>query len=125
MLTISLLTSLLLFLPQDFITYITINKHNGRTMLHTLTYGRNIGTTLCIRFRLGTVLSEVLDANFDGYTVQDAMGSWKSCQRTARSCLSILTTQTYQGLCTTIQRYVSTGSSWSIYYSNTNGVYLT
>ena len=81
MLTISLLTSLLLFLPQDFMNLYNYqtNTIRGRTMLHTLTYGRNIGTTGYVSdLDWELYCQEVLDANFDGYTVQDAMGSWKS-----------------------------------------------
>jgi len=49
-------------------------------MLHTLTFGRNIGDNTGYVSDLDWELycQEVLDANFDGYTVQDAMGSWKS-----------------------------------------------
>ena len=48
-------------------------------MLHHLTYGRNIGENGYVtdhdwdRYR-----REVLDKNFDGYTIQDATGTWKS-----------------------------------------------
>ena len=48
-------------------------------MLHTLTFGRNIGTqgyVTALDWEL--YCQEVLDSNFDGYTIQDAMGSWKS-----------------------------------------------
>ena len=48
-------------------------------MLHTLTYGRNIGTQGYVTdLDWELYCQEVLDANFNGYTVQDAMGSWKS-----------------------------------------------
>ena len=48
-------------------------------MLHTLTYGRNIGTQGYVSdLDWELYCQEVLDANFDGYTIQDAMGSWKS-----------------------------------------------
>ena len=48
-------------------------------MLHTLTYGRNIGTQGYVTdLDWELYCQEVLDANFDGFTVQDAMGSWKS-----------------------------------------------
>ena len=48
-------------------------------MLHTLTYGRNIGTHGYVSdLDWELYCQEVLDANFDGYTIQDAMGSWKS-----------------------------------------------
>ena len=48
-------------------------------MLHTLTYGRNIGTQGYVTdLDWELYCQEVLDANFDGYTVQDAMGTWKS-----------------------------------------------
>ena len=48
-------------------------------MLHTLTYGRNIGTQGYVTdLDWELYCQEVLDANFDGYTIQDAMGSWKS-----------------------------------------------
>ena len=50
-----------------------------RTMLHHLTFGRNIGTQGYVTdLDWELYCQEVLDANFDGYTVQDAMGSWKS-----------------------------------------------
>ena len=48
-------------------------------MLHTLTYGRNIGTSGYVSdLDWELYCQEVLDANFNGYTIQDAMGSWKS-----------------------------------------------
>ena len=48
-------------------------------MLHTLTYGRNIGSLHAVSdLDWELYCQEVLDANFDGYTVYDAMGSWKS-----------------------------------------------
>ena len=48
-------------------------------MLHHLTYGRNIGTQGYVTdLDWELYCQEVLDANFNGYTVQDAMGSWKS-----------------------------------------------
>jgi len=49
-------------------------------MLHTLTFGRNIGDNQDYVTDLDWEMycQEVLDANFDGYTIQDAMGSWKS-----------------------------------------------
>ena len=48
-------------------------------MLHHLTLGRNIGDTGYVSdLDWELYCQEVLDANFDGYTVQDAMGSWKS-----------------------------------------------
>ena len=48
-------------------------------MLHTLTFGRNIGTQGYVTdLDWELYCQEVLDANFNGYTVQDAMGSWKS-----------------------------------------------
>ena len=48
-------------------------------MLHTLTYGRNIGSIHGVSdLDWELYCQEVLDANFDGYTVYDAMGSWKS-----------------------------------------------
>ena len=48
-------------------------------MLHHLTYGRNIGTTGYVTdLDWELYCQEVLDANFSGYTIQDAMGSWKS-----------------------------------------------
>ncbi len=47
-------------------------------MLHTLTYGRNIGTQGYVTdLDWELYCQEVLDANFDGYTIQDAMGLWK------------------------------------------------
>ena len=47
-------------------------------MLHHLTLGRNIGTQGYVTdLDWELYCQEVLDANFDGYTVQDAMGSWK------------------------------------------------
>ena len=49
-------------------------------MLHHLTLGRTIGDNQDYVTDLDWELycQEVLDANFDGYTIQDAMGSWKS-----------------------------------------------
>ena len=49
-------------------------------MLHHLTLGRTIGDNQDYVTDLDWEMycQEVLDANFDGYTVQDAMGSWKS-----------------------------------------------
>ena len=48
-------------------------------MLHHLTLGRNIGEDGYVSdLDWELYCQEVLDANFDGYTVQDAMGSWKS-----------------------------------------------
>jgi len=48
-------------------------------MLHHLTLGRNIGDSGYVSdLDWELYCQEVLDANFDGYTVQDAMGSWKS-----------------------------------------------
>ena len=48
-------------------------------MLHTLTYGRNIGTSGYVSdVDWELFWQEVLDANFNGDTIQDAMGSWKS-----------------------------------------------
>ena len=51
-------------------------------MLHHLTFGRNIpkrgagGYVSDVDWQM--YCDEVLDANFDGYTVQDAVGTWKS-----------------------------------------------
>ena len=50
----------------------------GRNMLHHLTLGRNTPTGYVSDLDWELYCQEVLDANFDGYTVQDAMGSWKS-----------------------------------------------
>ena len=49
-------------------------------MLHHLTLGRTIGDNQDYVTDLDWEMycQEVLDANFDGYTVYDAMGSWKS-----------------------------------------------
>ena len=48
-------------------------------MLHHLTFGRNIGTQGYVTdLDWELYCQEVLDSNFDGYTIQDAMGSWKS-----------------------------------------------
>ena len=48
-------------------------------MLHHLTLGRNIGEDGYVSdLDWELYCQEVLDANFEGYTVQDAMGSWKS-----------------------------------------------
>ena len=49
-------------------------------MLHHLTLGRNIGDNQDYVTDLDWEMycQEVLDANFDGYTVYDAMGTWKS-----------------------------------------------
>ena len=49
-------------------------------MLHHLTLGRTIGDNQDYVTDLDWQMycEEVLDANFDGYTVYDAMGSWKS-----------------------------------------------
>ena len=48
-------------------------------MLHHLTLGRNIGENGYVSdLDWELYCQEVLDANFEGYTVQDAMGSWKS-----------------------------------------------
>ena len=80
MLTISLLTSLLLFTPQEFLNlYNSITHITGRSMLHHLTLGRNTpsgGYVTDLDWQM--YCQEVLDANFDGYTIQDATGTWKS-----------------------------------------------
>ena len=49
-------------------------------MLHHLTLGRTIGDNQDYVTDLDWEMycQEVLDSNFDGYTVYDAMGSWKS-----------------------------------------------
>ena len=49
-------------------------------MLHHLTLGRTISDNQDYVTDLDWQMycEEVLDANFDGYTVYDAMGSWKS-----------------------------------------------
>ena len=51
-------------------------------MLHHLTFGRTIprkgGDDYVTDLDWQMYCEEVLDANFDGYTVYDAMGSWKS-----------------------------------------------
>ena len=48
-------------------------------MLHTLTFGRNIASVHGVSdLDWQMYCQEVLDANFDGYTVYDAMGTWKS-----------------------------------------------
>ena len=48
-------------------------------MLHTLTFGRNIASIHAVSdLDWELYCQEVLDSNFDGYTVYDAMGSWKS-----------------------------------------------
>ena len=58
---------------------LSTNTISNRTMLHTLTFGRNIGTQGYVTdLDWELYCQEVLDSNFDGYTVQDAMGSWKS-----------------------------------------------
>ena len=77
-------------------------------MLHTLTYGRNIGTQGYVTdLDWEMYCQEVLDANFDGYTVQDAMGSWKSMpEDTKIVIINTDNTRQGQGLCTTIQRNV-------------------
>ena len=58
---------------------LSTNTISNRTMLHHLTFGRNIGTQGYVTdLDWELYCQEVLDSNFDGYTVQDAMGSWKS-----------------------------------------------
>ena len=58
---------------------IQLSTITGRSMLHTLTYGRNIGTQGYVTdLDWELYCQEVLDSTFAGYTVQDAMGSWKS-----------------------------------------------
>jgi len=64
---VTLYTTRVSKLIQLSITHIT-----GRSMLHTLTYGRNIGTTGYVSdLDWELYCQEVLDANFDGYTVQE------------------------------------------------------
>ena len=55
-------------------------------MLHHLTLGRTIGDNQDYVTDLDWQMycEEVLDANFDGYTVYDAMGSWKSQPENAK-----------------------------------------
>ena len=71
-------------------------------MLHHLTFGRNIGTQ-CYVTDLDWELycQEVLDANFDGYTVQDAMGSWKSMPEDSKVVI-IDTNDTQNEICLTL-----------------------
>ena len=47
-------------------------------MLYHLTYGRNTPTGHVSDLDWQMYCQEVLDANFDGYTIQDATGTWKS-----------------------------------------------
>ena len=51
-------------------------------MLHHLTFGRNIqrkgGNDYVTDLDWQMYCEEVLDANFDGYTITDANGCWKS-----------------------------------------------
>ena len=47
-------------------------------MLHTLTYGRNTPTGYVSDLDWELYCQEVLDATFNGYTIQDAMGSGKT-----------------------------------------------
>ena len=48
-------------------------------MLHHLTLGRNIGEDGYVTDHdWDTYRREVLDKNFEGYTIQDATGTWKS-----------------------------------------------
>ena len=48
-------------------------------MLHTLTFGRNIGSIHAVTdLDWERYCQEVLDANFDGYTITDAVGTWQS-----------------------------------------------
>ena len=47
-------------------------------MLHHLTYGRNTPDGYVNDLDWEMYCQEVLDSHFDGYTVYDAMGTWKS-----------------------------------------------
>ena len=47
-------------------------------MLYHLTYGRNTPTGHVSDLDWQMYCQEVLDANFDGYTIQDAVGTWQS-----------------------------------------------
>jgi len=47
-------------------------------MLHHLTYGRNTPDGYVTDLDWEMYCQEVLDSHFDGYTVYDAMGTWKS-----------------------------------------------
>ena len=47
-------------------------------MLYHLTYGRNTPTGHVSDLDWQIYCQEVLDANFDGYTIQDAVGTWQS-----------------------------------------------
>ena len=47
-------------------------------MLYHLTLGRNTPTGRVSDLDWQMYCQEVLDANFDGYTIQDATGTWKS-----------------------------------------------
>ena len=70
----TLYTTRVLKLIQLSITHIT-----GRSMLHHLTLGRSKpdgGYVTDLDWQM--YCQEVLDANFDGYTITDAVGTWKS-----------------------------------------------
>ena len=48
-------------------------------MLHHLTYGRSIGQDGYVSdLDWEMYCKEVLDSHFDGYTIQDAVGTWQS-----------------------------------------------
>tara|TARA_B000000609_G_scaffold58238_1_gene43141 strand:+ start:2620 stop:2901 length:282 start_codon:yes stop_codon:yes gene_type:complete len=48
-------------------------------MLHHLTYGRNIGEDGYVSdLDWEMYCKEVLDSHFEGYTIQDAVGTWQS-----------------------------------------------
>ena len=48
-------------------------------MLHHLTYGRSIGKDGYVSdLDWEMYCKEVLDSHFDGYTIQDAVGTWQS-----------------------------------------------
>ena len=47
-------------------------------MLHHLTLGRNTPSGYVSDLDWELYCQEVLDSHFDGYTVYDAMGTWKS-----------------------------------------------
>ena len=47
-------------------------------MLYHLTYGRNTPTGHVSDLDWQMYCQEVLDANFEGYTIQDAVGTWQS-----------------------------------------------
>ena len=60
--------------------YNAIHNHSkdAQHMLYHLTYGRNTPTGRVSDLDWQMYCQEVLDSNFDGYTITDAVGTWKS-----------------------------------------------